>query len=225
MRTKFLLLFFAVLGFLVMGYHPGIEDDGVYLSAVKSDLNPALYPHNADFFRLEMKATCFDRWMADFVRVTHIPVAWSALLWQFTAIFLILVACWLIARQLFPDEGARWGAVAMVSAMLTLPVSGTAIYIVDQHLHPRSLATALILTGVSCLLARKRWQAVPLVLVAIALHPIMGILGACFCVVLEVALIQPATVMIPEADLAETAATLAVVPFGWIFARPTGIWL
>jgi len=225
LRVKFLLCFFTMLGFLVMGYHPGIEDDGVYLSAVKSDLNPALYPHNADFFRLEMKATHFDTWMADFVRVTHIPLATSALLWQVAAIFAILFATWSIARQLFSDEAAQWGAVAMVSAMLTLPVSGTAIYILDQHLHPRSLATALLLLAVSSLLARKRWQAVPLVLLAIAFHPIMGVLGAFFCVALEITLMQPASAAIPEPELAETAATFGVIPFGWLLAKPSGIWL
>jgi hypothetical protein len=44
------VLLFTVLGFLAMGYHPGLEDDGIYLSAVKADLNPALFPHNANFF-------------------------------------------------------------------------------------------------------------------------------------------------------------------------------
>ena len=58
------VLLFTVLGFLVMGYHPGLEDDGIYLTAVKADLNPALYPYNAEFFRLQMEATVFDKWMA-----------------------------------------------------------------------------------------------------------------------------------------------------------------
>ena len=74
-----LILIFTVLGFLVMGYHPGIEDDGVYLAAVKADLQPALYPHDSDFFRLQLQATVFDRWMADFVDVSRIPVPWAEL--------------------------------------------------------------------------------------------------------------------------------------------------
>ena len=41
------LLMLTMLGFLVLGYHPGFEDDGVYLTAVKADLNPALYPHDS----------------------------------------------------------------------------------------------------------------------------------------------------------------------------------
>src|SRR5215469_16674177 len=97
-----LLVCFTFLGFAVMGYHPGLEDDGVYLSAVKSDLNPDLYPHqDAEFFRLQLQASYFDRSVADFVRFTGIPVAWTELLWQLSCIALILFACFDIARRLF----------------------------------------------------------------------------------------------------------------------------
>ena len=74
-RNILLILAFSVVAFAVMGYHPGIEDDGVYLSAVKSDLNPALYPHDSEFFRVQLQATLFDKWVAGFVHWTHIPVA------------------------------------------------------------------------------------------------------------------------------------------------------
>jgi hypothetical protein len=36
----FLTIFFTSLGIAVMGYHPGLEDDGIYLSAIQADLNP-----------------------------------------------------------------------------------------------------------------------------------------------------------------------------------------
>ena len=90
-------LLFAALGFLVMGYHPGLEDDGVYLTAVKADLNPALFPHNSEFFRVQLQATVFDGWMAHFVQWTGIPLAWAELFWQFASLFLILWACHRIA--------------------------------------------------------------------------------------------------------------------------------
>ena len=64
------------------------------------------------------------------------------------ALFLILWAVRKIASQLFAEEAARWGGVAMVAAMFTLPVTGTALYMTDQHLHPRTLATAMILFAV-----------------------------------------------------------------------------
>ena len=162
------VLLFTVLGFLAMGYHPGLEDDGIYLSAVKADLNPALFPHNADFFRLQMQATAFDGLMAHFVRWTHMPLAWAELVWQLVALFLILWAVKKIANLLFRDSSARWAAVAMVAGVFTLPVAGTALYMADQHLHPRTLATAMILLAVWRILngsgrsnARARSRSIP----------------------------------------------------------------
>ena len=55
---KILIILFGLtlLALLVHGYHPGAEDDGVYLPAIKHDLNPALYPHDSDFFTLQLQA-------------------------------------------------------------------------------------------------------------------------------------------------------------------------
>jgi len=97
-----------MLGMAVMGYHPGIEDDGVYLPAVKFKLNPALYPHDYNFFHLQMQASFFDTWVAGFVRWTGIPLAATELLWQFASIALIVFGCWTIAHRLFPEARAQW---------------------------------------------------------------------------------------------------------------------
>jgi len=67
---------------------------------------------------------------------------------------------------------------------------GTALNIADQHLHPRNLATALIL----CRLANSGGQAlagVPLLIGSFLLHPIMAAL-ACRLRVLALALLEPA---------------------------------
>src|SRR6266568_4038598 len=101
-RSTFLgLLAFSVFGFLVTGYHPGAEDDALYLSAVKINLRPNLFPHDASFFMMQLRTTVFDTWMAAFVRGTGIPVAWSALIWQYLTIFVIVCAAWTILCQLF----------------------------------------------------------------------------------------------------------------------------
>jgi len=184
------LLLLTALGFLVMGYHPGAEDDSLYL-AVKADVHPALFPHDAAFFQLQMRSSVFATWMAHFVLGTGMPVAWAELLWQWVCLFLVIWSCWSIVRRLFEETAARWAGVAMVAAMLTLPVSGTGLYLMDQHLHPRNPATALILFAVSRILAGKRWQAVPLVAVAFLLHPLMGALGISFCCVLALTLCEP----------------------------------
>jgi hypothetical protein len=47
----------AIAAVLVHGYHPGAEDAEIYVSAIKKDQNPALYPHNAQFFMTHARLT------------------------------------------------------------------------------------------------------------------------------------------------------------------------
>ena len=220
-----LILGFTLLGFAVMGYHPGIEDDGHYLSAIKADLNPALYPFDAEFFRVELQATVFDKWIAGFVDFTGIPLATTALLWQLGSILLTVFACWNIARRLFPEERAQWAGVAMVAAMFTLPVAGTRLFLLDQHLHPRNVATAFILLAVSRIVAGRRAQAVPLLMLAFLMHPIMAALGASFCCFLTLTMSEPLHLWFRSLRYAgPSSAVSALVPLGWIFAPPNPLW-
>jgi hypothetical protein len=214
------LLVLTLGGFLVMGYHPGLEDDGVYLTAIKANLHPALYPHDSEFFRLQLQASAFDGAMAHFVRWTGIPLAWSELAWQLAALFIILWACRRIASQIFEEALAQWAAVAMVAAMFTLPVAGTALNIADQHLHPRNLATALILMAVAWIFEGRRWLAVPALLAAFLLHPIMAALGVSFCVFLGMALMEP----VPFRLRAAEGSIAAAAPLTWIFAPTNPSW-
>jgi hypothetical protein len=207
------VLFFAVLGFLVMGYHPGLEDDGIYLAAVKADLNPALFPHNANFFRLQMQATAFAGLMANFVRLTRVPLAWAELVWQLAALFLILWAVKKIANRLFRDGSAQWAAVAMVAGVFTLPVAGTALYMADQHLHPRTLATAMILLAVWRILDKKHWQVAALLVAAFLMHPLMAAMGISFCIFLLLAFSDSLQLRM----LSLRSAAVALVPLGWVF--------
>jgi hypothetical protein len=225
-REPLFILLLAIAGFLVMGYHPGLEDDGIYLSAVKADLNSSLYPHDLDFFRLQTQATVFDHAMAAFVRVTRIPVEWSEMLWQFLSLYVILFAAHRIAQKLFTEPHAAWAAVALLSAMFTLPVAGTALNIADQHLHPRNVATALILCAVERVLASRRMQAAGLLAGALLVHPIMAAFGISFCVILACvsrnASQQEVMARIRSGSIKQFA--LAAVPMAWIFETPTVSW-
>ena len=87
MKNLAWLLVLTALAMLVQGYHPGLEDDAYYLAAIKYDLNPALFPHDADFFRVLFQATAFDKLIALSIRWTHIPLAWGLFLWQVAATF------------------------------------------------------------------------------------------------------------------------------------------
>lgn len=223
------VLLFTLIGFAVMGYHPGLEDDGIYLAAVKARLDPALFPQNADFFRLQLQATVFDDVIAGFVRWTHIPLSWAELFWQLASLFGILWACHSIARRLFAQARAQWAGVAMVAAMLTLPAAGTALFLADQHLHPRNIATALILLAVARILAGKRWQAVLLLIAAFLMHPLMAAMGVSFCVFLSLAMldvIHAGALSWSERSLtAGRGKAAALIPLAWVLEPASPTWL
>ena len=172
------------LAILIQGYHPGLEDDAFYLAAIKRDLNPSLFPHDADFFRVQFQATVFDKVIALSVRWTHIPLEWGILFWQFGVTFLILWGCWRIARRCFAEAHAQWAAVTLVAVLLTLPVSGTGLSLTDQYLHPRALATGLILAAIVAVLDGRLLLTGVLLAAAFFVHAIMAAFGASYCLFL-----------------------------------------
>jgi len=213
-----LLLLLAAFAMLVQGYHPGLEDDAFYVAAIKQDLNPSLFPHDADFFRVQFQATVFDKLIAFSLRWTHVPLEWGILFWQWAVTVLILWGCWRISRRCFAETHAQWAAVTLVAVLLTLPVSGTGLNLTDQHLHPRALATALILAAVAAVLDRRLLQAGALLAAAFSVHAIMAAFGASYCLFL---LWKPAERM--KMDRTAVGALL-LWPLGWIFDPPSDAW-
>lgn len=219
------VLAFAVLGFLTMGYHPGFEDDGVYLAAIKADLHPALYPHDSDFFRLQLQATVFDRAMAALVSVSHLAVPWAALVIQWLCLCSILWAVFNILRKLFTDRPAQWSGVALLSAMFTLPAAGSAVYLGDQHLHPRNIATALILFAIERTVSKKPWHAAALLLLSVLMHPIMACFGISLCFFLAVDWTRfRRRGLTSRLASPSTLHLVLAFPLSWIFEPPTPDW-
>lgn len=217
-RNHALLFAISCASLLVEGYHPGVEDDAVYLSAIQHRLHPTLYPHDFRFFTLQMQASVFDRAMAAFVRLTHIPVSVAELLGQFLAAYFLLWACWSIARRCFPTPAGQWAGVALVGVLFTLPVAGTALYIFDQYLHPRAIATAFILAAIVAVLESRITLASVLLLAAVVMHPIMGAFGVSYCAILLIA----ERWKLPDAARPAIVA-MAATPL-WIFEGPTPAW-
>jgi len=215
-----LLALLTMFGLLVMGYHPGLEDDAFYLAAIKRNLNPALFPHDADFFRLQFQATIFDKLIAWSVRLTHLPLAWAVFLWQAAAIFLLLHGCWRISRRCFSWLEAQWAAVATIAVLLTLPVSGIAISLADQYLHPRTLATAAILAAIVAVLDRRLWLAGVLLAIAFAIHAIMASFGISFCAFL----LWNQRRSLPPSPSSGAIAAALLFPLGWIFEPASDAW-
>lgn len=215
------LLLVTLFAFILQGYHPGAEDDGVYLSAIKRDLDPSLYPYNATFFTLQLQATLFDKAVAGFVRFTHIPVAYACLLLQLAAIGLLLAGCWRILDFCFASFRAKLAGVLSVASLLTLSVAGTALYISDEHLHPRIVATDAILFSLAALQRGKPRRAVLLLIVAMLFHPIMGVLGVSFCVLY---VCTRRAVRGNEQAGVSSSFRAAALPGAWLFSPATPAW-
>lgn len=219
----FLLLLLTFLAFLLQGYHPGAEDDGVYLSAIQKRLDPTLYPYNSIFFTLQLQATIFDKLIAGSVRVLHLPVAYVCLMWQLLAIFLLLLGCWTILAFCFRSLQARLAGVLAIACLLTLSVAGTALYISDEHLHPRTLATDAILFAIAATQRRRYGRAALLLLLATLLHPIMAMFGIAFCCCFVLCRSGVLPQLWPS-PARQPRRIWAAVPLAWLFSPATPAW-
>ncbi len=204
--------FLAILTFaalLVQGYHVGIEDMAVYLPAIKKIINPELYPYDANFFFLYTRWTLFHQTVADLVRVTHLSLESLMFVLHIVSIFLILLACFRLIRKCFRERASQWCGVTLVAALLTIPVAGTALFITDQHLHPRNFATAFLLFAAVAALERRPVTLLWIVLTALC-HPTMAVYGTFHIVILAYGSFS-----------AQSTAAFSGIPFG---APPNPIW-
>ena len=213
MKLKdFLLLSLLTLGaLLVHGYHPWAEDAEIYLPGVEKVLHPELFPFNAEFFEAHAHLTFFPNVVAASVRLSHLPLEVVLFVWQVTSIFLLLLACWQLGGKCFTDQKARWAGVGLVAALLTLPVTGTGLYILDQYTNPRNLVAGAAIFMIAKVLDGKYFQAGLIFACAAAIHPLMPAFALSYCAVV---------LCIKEFD--RRFATLAcLLPFGISFAPPS----
>ena len=176
-RIALLLLLITCAAVLVHGYHPAVEDGEIYLPGIKKDLNPALYPFGDEFFMSHARLTLFPEVVAASLRLSHLPFDYVVFVWHVTCIFALLLGCWRIGRLCFQHSLAPWGSVALVAALLTIPVAGTALYIMDQYLTARDLLTAGIVLVLADALERRFWRAGILIFLIAMIHPLMSVFG------------------------------------------------
>ena len=176
------LLTAAAIG--IHGYHPFVEDAEIYVPGIKKLLNPALYPFNDGFFASHARLTLFPNLIAWSVRITHVPLEWALLAWQFVCVFVLLWGCWELGRICFGSSRAAYGGAALVASLLTIPVAGSALYIMDQYVNTRSLSTAASVWIVVTMLQRRYARAALWVLFTALIHPLMAVFGLAFTGVL-----------------------------------------
>jgi hypothetical protein len=181
------LLLLTAAALLVHGYHPYAEDAEIYLPGVLKILNPSLFSANAVFFGEHAGHSLYPNLIAFSVRVSHLALPWVAFWGVLLSIFLLLAASWRLASALFGSESsdnemaARWAAAALMAALLTLPIAGTFLYILDQFLNPRNLAAFAVLFAVAELFHRKYVRMALWLAFATAMHPFMASFGILFC--------------------------------------------
>ena len=181
------LLPLTAAALLVHGYHPFAEDAEIYLPGIERILHPELFPVGREFFLSHASMTFFPNLIAFSVRVTHLPLEVGLFVWHIASIFLLLLAVWELSGLFFPDASrARWGGVCMVAALLTIPVAGTALYIVDQYLNPRNLAAFAGVFMLAKTLEKKYFRAFLWFVFAACMHPLMWVFPFSFCALLLV---------------------------------------
>ena len=183
-KDIFVLLLLTAGAVAIHGYHPFVEDAEIYVPGIKQALNPKLYPYNAAFFASHAHLTLFPNLIAVSVRISHLPLEWALLGWHVLSIFLLLLACWEVGRLCFAEPSARWGGVALVGSLLTIPVAGTALYIMDQYVNTRSLSTPAVLFIVINVMERKFVRAAMWAVATALIHPLMVVFGISYVTLL-----------------------------------------
>lgn len=223
MRGKELLILVVLtLGALgVHGYHPAAEDAEIYLPTIVSLLHPQLFPFHREFFHSHSTLTLFPQLIAWSVKLTHLPLSVMLLAWQVASIFLVLLACYVLARRLFQNGIAAWGGVILVAALLTLPVAGTSLYIMDHYINPRHFSAFAAIFSILAVLEGRYLRAGLWLAFAAMVHPLMAFYAISYSVLLG---------WMGRRDRTHTAGVSRVgaafvVPFRSLFQAPSPAYL
>jgi hypothetical protein len=167
----------TVAALLLHGYHLGVQDQAIYLPAIKLLLDPALYARDTQFFISQTQWMFADEIIALFVRTTGLSLPWVLFLFHLATLFAVLLACLRISRRCWTSPAGQWGALLMAAALLSLPAAGSRVPMLDNHVHPRNPAMAALLLVIPAALDRRRIALLG-VAVAAVFHPLSAAIGA-----------------------------------------------
>jgi len=192
-RWTLLIAALTLATFVVQGYHPLAEDGGLYVAGIEFKLNPHLFPHYTQFVSEHLRFSIFAPVLCSLIHVTHLPMLYMILLVDLVSIALTLAAGLALLRRITADERAQLAGIAMLGALLTLPIAGTSLLLMDPYLTARSLSTPLSLWAIA--LALDPWDrqrrgslagCVAALALAAAFHPLMAGYAVGFVIVLRV---------------------------------------
>jgi len=158
---------------LIHGYHLGAEDGEIHLPSAKKLLDPHLYPFGSEFFMSHERLSLLAPILAGTARLTHLSMDWTIFAWYVATLFAMLVSCWMLVSVCFESGRARWSAVLVMTAVLTMPATNTSLLLMDPYLTARSLSTPLTLFALASFLERKYARVGVAMAVTASIHPQM----------------------------------------------------
>lgn len=129
------------LAIILHGYHPYAEDGGVYLAGIKHLLDPRLYPAWSGFVTAHLGFSLFAPLTAALVRMSGLGLMTVLFLLYSLSIWMTLYAGWQIAWRCTQSRVGCVGAVALLTLLLTVPVAGTSLILVDPYLTARGFSS------------------------------------------------------------------------------------
>lgn len=184
LRQYFGLLLLTVFAVLVHGYHLGTDDAAIYIPAIKKAFDPQLYPFGSEFFMEHGRLSIFAPIVAMSAHLFYLPIDVAIFFWYVFGVFLLLVAGWRIASLCFSSAHARWAAVALLAALLTVPIAGTALVIADPYLTARSLSTPTTIFAIDSFMRGQRTGTFLWIVLTVLVHPQMAAFAVGFLVFL-----------------------------------------
>lgn len=166
------ILTFAAL--LVHGYHPYVDDAAIYLAGIEKVIHPSLFPLHAEYVLPHLRHSLFSFALGWMIRGLHFRLTYALFATYLVSLWLMLYSCWRLTCILFTGTRARWGAMLLITATLTLPVAGSAIFFMDPYLTARSFSTPATLLAITFTLERRTLATVLCLAAAFVLHPLMA---------------------------------------------------
>src|SRR6516164_2496727 len=170
--------FFEIVGLtavalLIGGYHAGVEDAEIYVPAARKFLDPSLYPYATEFFLSHGHLSIFGPLLALTAKLTHMSMDWTLFAWYVATLFGTLASCWLLLVTCFSTARARWTAMLVTTAVLTMPATNTGLLLIDPYLTARSFSTPLTLFALASLIEARYARLVVAVTITALIHPQM----------------------------------------------------
>jgi hypothetical protein len=196
----------------IHGYHLGTDDAAIYIPAIKKVADRQLFPFYPESFLRQAGLSLVPSLIGNSARLTRLPIDWAIFLWHAVSVFLLLLAGRQLLRACFQNPRAQWAGVALLASLLTVPVAGTALVIMDPYVTARSLSTPAILFAVAAFAQNQVKRGLVWLLLTALLHPQMGFYGAAFLGCLWITRLSPGV------------ATLALIPWSFELGPAHGVY-